>query len=291
MDIRVREIPLSELPGASTSEWADTTRRPYVSGKLAYVPVRNGYAASTTLQTRSRYHGRGYHMIGPVAVVRGDKPSPSEIMRIVEWQHPQGVLWVRAHSGICRVPDTEVLYGYSCDVIHRESGIVYCMDPAKVMFSQGNRTEKARIAGLIKKDERVADMFAGIGYFSLPAARAGGIVHAMEINPVAFGYLQKNIMMNRLSGNIEASCGDSRALLEGVYDRVLMGHFDSLDALPSVLNHVHTGSMLHLHSSGQNPPDVTGILEQAGYKADISVKAVKKTAPRCRHYVQDVTLK
>ncbi len=47
-------------------------------------------------------------------------------------------------------------------------------------------------------------MFAGIGYFTLPVARAGGFVHAMEINPVAFDYLQKNIVLNKLSGMVDA---------------------------------------------------------------------------------------
>ncbi len=83
-------------------------------------------------------------MIGPVAVVRGKRPTPEEVMRIVEWQHPDGVLWVDSHSGVCRIPVTEVLYGATQDVIHKESGISFCIDPSKVMFSQGNRTEKMR---------------------------------------------------------------------------------------------------------------------------------------------------
>ena len=40
--------------------------------------------------------------------------------------------------------------------------------------------------------ERVADMFAGIGYFTIPLAGSGASVHAMEINPVAFGFLHRN---------------------------------------------------------------------------------------------------
>ena len=109
-----------------------------------------------------------------------------------------------------RTPQTEILFGTVGEVQHRESGYTFILDPRKVMFSQGNRTEKQRIADLIRAgpgNERVADMFAGIGYFSIPAAGAGARVHAMEINPVAFGYLEQNIRENRFSDRIEADTG------------------------------------------------------------------------------------
>ncbi len=290
MVIRIREMPLAELSSVRDCDWADTSSKPYVSGETAYVPVREGYFSTGTLAPRHRYRGRGYQMIGPIAVVRGERPKPEEVMQIVDWQHPRGVVWVSSHSGVCRVPVTEVLYGSTGNVIHRESGISFWIDPSKVMFSQGNRTEKMRIEGLVRNGERVADMYAGIGYFTLPVARAGGIVHAMEINPAAFRYLQKNIVLNKLSGRIVATCGDCRDLLSGLYDRVIMGHFDSATALQKALSHVHHGSILHVHSSGPRPQDITGYLKDSGFEAEISVRTVKKTGPRCWHYVQDVTL-
>jgi tRNA wybutosine-synthesizing protein 2 len=290
MTIRIREVPLEELSSARGSEWADTSRRPFVCDKTAYVPVREGYDTDGSLEPSQRYRGRGYYMIGPIAVVRGERPTNREIMHIVEWQNPTGVVWVPSHSGICRIPRSQVMYGSSGDVIHRESGISFWIDPTKVMFSQGNRTEKMRIAALTCEGERVADMYAGIGYFTLPVARAGGTVHAMEINPAAFDYLQKNILLNNLSHRIDATCGDCRDLLLGEYDRVIMGHFDSAGTLPHILPHVHSGSVLHVHSSGHQPPDITRELKTAGFEAEISVRAVKKTGPHYWHYVQDVVL-
>ncbi len=290
MATRIREVPLEQLSSAAESDWADRSRRAFVTGTTAYVPVREGYTSTGDLPTRHPYVGRGYQMIGPIAVVRGKRPSPEEVQQIVDWQHPRGVLWICSHSGVCRTPVTEVMYGSTGDVIHRESGISFWIDPSAVMFSQGNRTEKMRIATLTRSGERVADMYAGIGYFTLPVARAGGTVHAMEINPVAFRYLQKNIVQNDLSDRVEAGCGDCRDLLSGVYDRVIMGHFDSVHALSHALSHVGPGSVLHVHSSGHQPPNITGQLKAADFEARISVRAVKKTAPHCWHFVQDVTL-
>ena len=94
MTIRIREMPLEELSSVMESDWADTTRKPYVSGETAYVPVREGYVSTGNLAPRQRYRGRGYQMIGPIAVVRGERPTPEEVKQIVDWQHPRGVLWV-----------------------------------------------------------------------------------------------------------------------------------------------------------------------------------------------------
>jgi tRNA wybutosine-synthesizing protein 2 len=69
-----------------------------------------------------------------------------------------------------------------------------------------------------------------------------------------------------------------------------MGHFDSADALAHALNHVHPGSVLHVHSSGKQPTDISGQVKAAGFVAGISVRKVKKTGPHYWHYVQDVTL-
>ena len=290
MAMRVRRIPADALGSVSGCEWVDRTRRPFVSGETAYVPVSEGHPCDESLQSRPAYRGRGYYMIGPVAVIRGERPDPGHVRDIVDWKNPRAVIWIGNHADVERFPVAEVLYGEPGEVIHRESGISYCLDPTRVMFSQGNRNEKERIARLVRPGERIADMYAGIGYFTLPAAKAGGFIHAIEINPVAFDYLVRNIAMNCVAKNVTAECGDSRLRLSGVYDRIIMGHFDSPDSLGVALDHVEPGSVIHVHSSGRSPPDLSTDLSRAGINAEILVTVVKKTAPRCVHYVQDVVI-
>lgn len=53
-------------------------------------------------------------------------------------------------------------------VNHRENGITYSFDATKCMFSSGNLSEKLRMSRLDCTNEIVVDLFAGIGYFSLP---------------------------------------------------------------------------------------------------------------------------
>lgn len=60
-------------------------------------------------------------------------------------------------------------------VEHRENGILYCLDVTRCMFSSGNVTEKARMGRLACCGETVVDLFAGIGYYTLPLlVHAGG---------------------------------------------------------------------------------------------------------------------
>ena len=248
--MRVRILPAEDLPHILGEEWIDPDRHPFVENNLAYVPVRDDFPADREIPERQRYCGRGYQMIGDIAIIHGNRPTDEEISGILAWKNPRGILWVSAYNGIKRIPSTELLYGSCGEVVHREAGISYQLDPSQVMFAQGNRDEKLRIARLIRdKDgnERVADMFAGIGYFTLPAAKAGATVHAMEINPVSYSYLTRNIQDNRVAENTHAECGDCRTLLCGEYDRIIMGHFDAPAMLPNALRHAHTGKIGRAH--------------------------------------------
>lgn len=196
-------------------EWVDRTRRPYVEGGTAWVPVREGYPADADLPERETYRGRGYHLVGDVAVLHGPLPSEEELAGIIRHCRPRGVVRVKDFLGAMRIPDAEVLYGTAGEVRHREQGYTFILDPTRVMFAQGNRAEKARIAALVRPNERVADMFAGIGYFSIPAASSGATVHAMEINPTAFEYLKRNIMANHVADRVTADSGTRGRFLPG----------------------------------------------------------------------------
>ena len=66
-----------------------------------------------------------------------------------------------------------LLKGSNGWVNHKENGILFCLDITRCMFSSGNVTEKARMGRLQCTGETVVDLFAGIGYYTLPL-----LVHA-----------------------------------------------------------------------------------------------------------------
>jgi tRNA wybutosine-synthesizing protein 2 len=130
-------------------------------------------------------------------------------------------------AGTYREPRTRLLAGSEgTETIHTEHGTRYGLDPAKVMFSPGNQAERARMGEVVEPGERVFDMFAGIGYFTLPMARSGADVTATELNPTAFRYLVENAVLNDVADRVDAYMTDCRDLASEIdADRVVMGYY------------------------------------------------------------------
>ncbi len=131
--------------------------------------------------------------------------------------------------GVLRTPDVHVIWGRGMEVIHREGGVRFMFDVAKIMFSSGNLPERVSVAAKIPNGSVVVDLFAGIGYFVIPIAVHGHaeVIFACELNPVAHHYLVENIRLNH-AGNVVPLLGDCRDTApKGVADVVLMGHFDA----------------------------------------------------------------
>ncbi|WP_254762336.1 class I SAM-dependent methyltransferase [Natrinema marinum] len=176
-------------------------------------------------------------------------------------------------AGTYREPRTRLIAGQrDTETIHTEHGTRYGLDPANVMFSPGNQAERARMGELAGDDERVFDMFAGIGYFTLPMARAGARVTATEINPTAFRYLLENAVLNDVGDRVDAYMTDCRDLAGEIEaDRVVMGYYGSSDTggsgggdeaadhgtrtdeaadfLPAALEALSPGGVVHYHEA------------------------------------------
>lgn len=288
--MHTRCIPVSELKTIVSFPWIDTTRRPFVQGAVAYVPVRDGYPYDYTLKERKGYEGRGFQRIGDVIVFHGNRPTHEEIISVQAQLSPRGVIWIRRSFGQMRIPDIEILWGTAGEVLHRELGILYYLNVEQIMFSQGNRKEKMRISSLIHPGESVADMFAGIGYFTLPIARAGGQVYAIELNPISYQYLVRNCAVNKLDRNVHAVLGDCRDMMCGHYNRIIMGHFDSWRYLTKALLHVMKGTVIHLHGEEADEGNIIRILQEQNTCFSLSSHPVKTIGPGKRHMVWDITI-
>ncbi|WP_158058341.1 class I SAM-dependent methyltransferase [Halorussus halophilus] len=154
-------------------------------------------------------------------------------------------------SGTFREPDVEVVAGQGdTETVHTEHGTRYALDFASVMFSPGNKAERARMGDVVESGERVFDMFAGIGYFTLPMARAGANVVAVEKNPASFKYLVENAMLNDVQGRVEPFRADCREVeIDPKADRVVMGYYESHEYLDSALGALKSGGVVHMHET------------------------------------------
>ena len=92
-----------------------------------------------------------------------------------------------AVSGDFRTRDLEILAGEdNTETEYKEFGCRFTVDVKNAFFSPRLSTERERIANLIQNDEIMTNMFAGIGMFSIMAAKKKKCtVYSLDINPVA----------------------------------------------------------------------------------------------------------
>jgi tRNA (guanine37-N1)-methyltransferase len=110
--------------------------------------------------------------------------------------------------------------------VHRENGCSFRVDVAKCYFSPRLSTERLRIACGVKPNERVLNMFAGVGPFSIPIAKLKGAkVLSCELNGYAAKFHQENDRLNKVEGLVEvvnADAADLPKITKRKFDRVLM---------------------------------------------------------------------
>ncbi|WP_254279665.1 class I SAM-dependent methyltransferase [Haloarcula marina] len=197
-------------------------------------------------------------VVGSIVLVDvGDSPRPEEVGQALLALHGEAdtVLARGGISGAHREPDVRVLAGEGdTETVHTEHGTQYGLDLAEVMLSPGNKAERARMGEAVEAGERVLDMFAGIGYFTLPMARAGADVTAVERNPTAFRYLVENVMRNGVDGRVQPYRADCRDVVPGFAeearaDRVMMGYYDAYEYLDSALDALKPGGVVHMHEA------------------------------------------
>ena len=115
-----------------------------------------------------------------------------------------------------RSSGTTLVLGEDGWVEHIDNGIKYTFDVTKVMFSAGNITEKIRVAGFSCQGETVLDLYAGIGYFTLPylVHAQAELVHACEWNSDAVAALERGLKVNGVSERCVVHYGDNRKVRE-----------------------------------------------------------------------------
>lgn len=205
-------------------------------------------------------------------------------------------------SDIERKPKIEVIAGEnSFKTLHRENGCLFEIDVSKSMFSKGNKAEKMRLASLIKPGETIIDMFAGIGYWTIPIAKMTKArkVFAIDINGEAADFLEKNVFLNNVSMKVDILKGDCKNfadLLENTADRIIMGYiFETEKFLPAALMMAKDGCTIHFHRNIEMEKieilkkKIAEIAEKSGCEIEfIHIVKVKSYAPKIWHVVMDL---
>lgn len=132
-------------------------------------------------------------------------------------------------EGVYRTRKLKFLAGERRTVTeYRENNCRFRLDVSKVYFTPRLSFERRRIAEQVKPGEHILALFAGVGPFPIVIAKVQPHVkiHAVELNPDAFKYMQENTRLNRMQEIITPLLGDVKEIVPAKFvnsaDRILM---------------------------------------------------------------------
>lgn len=178
--------------------------------------------------------------------------SDTQLKELSDKHNVKTIMKVDHIYGTKREPVIKLLYGNDTETINKENGCLFKLDLKKVMWSKGNNNERIRIAKLVEDNETVIDMFAGIGYFSIPIGVHSNAkqIYSIEINPNSFHYLKENIKLNKIS-NITPLLGDCINITPDYKaDRIIMGYVKTTHHyLKVAIDSLNKGGVIHYHET------------------------------------------
>lgn len=210
-----------------------------------------------------------------------------------------------AVEGEFRTRNLEILAGEDkTETEYKEFGCRFTVDVENAFFSPRLSTERERIANLVNDGETIVNMFAGVGMFSIMAAKKKKCtVFSIDINPVASKLCEKNISLNKLNGNVISINGNASEIikeqLQNKSDRTLMLLPERSDEfLQSAIDATKNGGVIHYYShvhadkksdagklSEEHFLDVTPVKSEI-----ICSKIVRPVGPRFYQTVVDVVI-
>ncbi|MCD7781786.1 MAG: class I SAM-dependent methyltransferase family protein [Methanosphaera sp.] len=236
-------------------------------------------------------------LIGDILVV---KKEPEDLEELIKLPYINRVVKIGHIHGQKRQPEIEMIYGEGTETIHKENYCKFKIDVAKVMWSKGNTGERLRMSKLPGDGETIIDMFAGIGYFTIPMAVHSNpeVIHAVEINPESYHFLCENIKLNKVEDTVRPILGDcGKQDFDHVADRIMMGYIGTTHHyLDSAMDYLKEDGIIHYHESTPEPLIYTRPIERVKAAAKkqgrsieiLNKRCIKKYSPGVHHTVVDI---
>ncbi len=131
-------------------------------------------------------------------------------------------------SGEYRIRGVSLVEGVEkYETLYKESGVLFRVNVATAYFSPRLSTERLRIRSLVSEGERIFNMFAGVGTFSLIIAKTKNCkIESVDKNPEAIRLCVESLKLNKkMSGTVRPlleSAEDFAAKNKSSFDRILM---------------------------------------------------------------------
>ena len=271
---------------------------------------------------------RSYDIIGNIAILEFEKPDQINNSKYDEFKNivAKGVINVNKNvlsvfekksqiKGSYRLRDLAYLGGENnSETIHKENDCIFHLDIKTTYFSPRLVYERRRISGSnIQENEVIVDMFSGVGTFSIQIAKLNPVeIHAFDLNPAAYRFLQGNISLNKLKGkifpynmNIKDLVNPSNQIgkkLHNNVDRIIMNlpesSIDFIDVACFLMK--KSGGILHFYQFSEKPKAIDKTLESLKKKLNefswfvdkiSDSKIVKSYSPKLELVIVDLYIK
>jgi len=219
-----------------------------------------------------------------VAIIsKGGKKGAEEIMR--KHKNVKSVLKkIGGRKGVERKYRLRLLSGSSnTEVLHKEYGMLFRLDPVKVYFSPREAEERQRIAEKAKSGERILIMFSGVAPYAVAISKKKKCkITCVEINKSAVKYAEQNVKLNGVSDRIENICADIKKVYKklGKFDRIVMPLPESAwKFLKYAFACSKKGTIIHLYGISEEKKlfkDIEEKINKKAKKSTVKYKIIEK---------------
>ena len=218
------------------------------------------------------------------------------------------VCLIESVSGEFRTRKLKVISGEKNMITnHKEYGLDLKIDISNAYFSPRLANERRRITNLVKKNEIIIDMFAGVAPFSIMIAKFANpkIVYAVDKNKYAVKYAKLNVKKNNVLDKVEIIHSDAKdfslkfirsgktanRIIMNLPFSAFMFFSDSLKMLENT-GYVHYYDILNEKDIDKRISDLRVIAGENHKKiVNIKVNKIKSYSPREFYIGIDITAK
>jgi len=208
-------------------------------------------------------------------------------------------------AGEFRTRNIKIIAGVKRTITtHKEYGLTFDVDIKKSYFSSRLATERKRIANLVKPNEIIVDMFAGVAPFSIMIAKYAHpkMIYAIDKNKDAATLAKKNIIRNNVLDKIDSIHADAKDIhlhVKQKADRIIMNlPFSAYMFFSYALKIAKPHAIIHYYDilKDKEVQDRINKLKkrakERGYAlSKVDVKKIKTYAPREFYIGMDITAK
>lgn len=232
-----------------------------------------------------------HELIGGIAIMLDRDPAGAKELLSSRPSLHTVLFPLSAVEGTYRVRRFEVLAGRETTrTEYVEYGLHFTIDLSIAYFSARLSGERQRILSLMGAEERVLDMFSGIGPFAITLATKANFVIAVDMNPEAITLMIENIVKNRCMTVVPmlADAAHLGRIIDAPFDRVIMNlPMESSHFLEIAFTLCRPGGTVHLYVMESSWGSYLPLLSKYPV-ANIEERQIRSYSPTQYHAVYDI---